>query len=143
MKTAELTLLDRNNPFVLTFKTGILGFEDIGRYRLEPIGEGLPFLYLRAENGGYPCFTVCDPCYFFQTYRINYTDEMLAELKAEHPDMLRCVAIVTVHEDFRNSTVNLKSPVIFNLENGLARQYVLDEINYPIRQRLFEERVAV
>ena len=45
--------------------------------------------------------------------------------------------IMVVKDDFRERTVNLKSPVIINLKNNKAMQIILED-DYPIRYQLFK-----
>jgi flagellar assembly factor FliW len=45
---------------------------------------------------------------------------------------------MVIGETFRNSTVNLKSPIIINHKTNLAVQVILDQ-DYPIRQSIFSQ----
>ncbi len=126
---------------ILTFESGILGFEEIKQYILYYLDDELPFYYLRALGKDHPCFVVCDPLCFVPDYTVRYDDETLRELGARSPEDMRCLAIATIPEDPTNITVNLRSPVIFNISNGMAKQYVTDNTKYTIRHRLFNKAV--
>lgn len=126
---------------ILTFKNGILGFEDIDQYILNYMEESLPFLYLRALGKKHPCFVVCDPMSFVHDYSVSYDVETLRDLEAQSIEDIRCLVIATVPENITDMTVNLKSPILYNIRNNLAKQYVMDNSEYPIRYKLFTEVV--
>ena len=46
--------------------------------------------------------------------------------------------MMVVNEDIKQTTVNLKSPVIINLENHKAMQLILEE-SYPVKYYLFRD----
>jgi flagellar assembly factor FliW len=48
-------------------------------------------------------------------------------------------AIVTIPTDPTKMTANLKAPIIINLKHRLAKQVILHEQDYPIRQGIFTE----
>ena len=37
----------------------------------------------------------------------------------------------------KDSVVNMKSPIVINPENNLAKQVILENTDYPIRHNLF------
>ena len=55
---------------ILTFKEGLLGFEDIKKYRLIPIDNEIPFYFLREAESGGTQFIICDPFFFIPDYSI-------------------------------------------------------------------------
>lgn len=125
-----------NSDVVLTFKEGLFGFESIKKYKLVRIDDEIPFFFMRAAEGGATQFIVCDPVFFVPEYRLKYEQDVLTELDAESAEDLRCLVIATVPDSLENTTVNLKSPVIFNINNMLAKQFVLYDLDYPIRYKL-------
>lgn len=126
------------NPIILNFTTGILGFEDIHEYELLFIEDDSPFLFIQAVGCKHPSFAVCDPVGFVPDYNVNYIDEILTELKADSKDDLRCLSIVTMSDNISDITINLKSPIVLNIKNNLAKQFVMDVLNYPIKHKIFD-----
>lgn len=123
---------------ILTFQEGILGFEEIRQYELLFPEEESPFLYLKAVGRTHPCFVVCDPICFVPDYRVDYDKKLLALLKADSADDLRCLAIASIPSSVADMTVNLKSPVVFNIKNMTACQYVTDNPIYPVKHLIFK-----
>lgn len=128
---------------VLTFVEGILGFENIVKYEFSFCDDDSPFFYLQSQEGGHPSFLVCDPVGIINDYEVDYDAQMLLELEAQSADDLRCITIITIASEVAESTVNLRSPIIFNINNNFAKQYVLKEKNYSVKYKMFEKNRAV
>ncbi len=45
---------------------------------------------------------------------------------------------VTVPEDIRQISINLKAPIIINTENNRAVQLILDE-DYPVKYKIYDK----
>jgi flagellar assembly factor FliW len=51
---------------------------------------------------------------------------------------LKLLAIATVPEDFKNTTLNLKAPIVVNTNNNLAVQ-IVHPLNYEFRCPLYKD----
>ena len=65
--------------------------------------------------------------------------DVLFTLQAVPKDDLDCWVIAVIGDTFRESTVNLKSPIIINHKTNLGMQVILDQ-DYPIRQPIFDSK---
>ena len=50
-----------------------------------------------------------------------------------------CIAVI--RDNFEESTINLKCPIIINLENKKAKQYILEDSKYSMRQPIVSKEV--
>ncbi len=126
--------LDKNE--VLTFKAPILGFDDLSRYVIlsdKEIGSGL--LWLQSIDDANTCFILLDPEEIGLDYQPILPGDMVDLLQLEAAPALRLIAVIP--EDFKKTTVNLKSPVVINTQKKLGAQVILDD-DYPIRMPLFD-----
>lgn len=131
------------NEVVLFFEDGILGFEDIKHYKLIFSPEIAPFILLQSAQCERPCFIVCDPVQFVPGYRLQYSRRLCEELKVKSDKDIRFLSIVTIPENIRDITINLKSPIVLNIRNNMAKQWVTDEPEYPIKYRIInDDRMA-
>ena len=64
-------------------------------------------------------------------------DAIVDQLKAEHPEDVTVVCIVTLRRRFEDSTINLKAPIVMNKSKGRGRQLVLQRERYNIRHPMF------
>ena len=104
----------------------ILGFEDKKEYELTHI-EG-PFYKLEADGVS---FTLVDPFFFRNDYDFEIDDEIASNLKLT-PENVMVLNILAPAKPFENSTINFAAPLIFNKEDKLMAQVVLDKYNYSL-----------
>ncbi|MCL4464378.1 MAG: flagellar assembly protein FliW [Firmicutes bacterium] len=112
---------------------GLLGFEEISEYLLEPIADNPCFFSLSAPAG--PAFILTKPAFFFPDYLLSERDDLtniaLEEKAAE------IYLLVTVPEKTAEATANLLAPLIVNTAQGLASQLVLHQSSYTTKHFLF------
>jgi len=108
----------------------VLGFEDEKEYELTQI-EG-PFYKL---EGNKVSFTLIDPFFLRNDYDFEIDDEFTDNLKLNENNVM-VLNILTPDNPFENSTVNFAAPLIFNIEDNLMGQVVLDRYNYSLARPL-------
>ena len=120
---------------VLIFKQPIFGFDNYTRFTLifdEEIGEQI--VWLQSLEEPELCFLMFDPSVYEGFYKPEITEDVEKCLGAGE---YACWVVLSVKEDFNDSTVNLKSPVIINTTSGVASQVILEQ-NYPVRHPILE-----
>ncbi len=60
-------------------------------------------------------------------------------LQLESHEDVGVLLIATIKGDIDDITVNLAAPVVFNINERLGRQIILDDENYPVKYRLEPE----
>lgn len=129
-----------DEKYILHFPVGIYGFEDVKEYALLEQGDDeFPVMIMQSIHNTFPSFVVLDPYFIKQDFSPQLPKEALKELKATTMDNLRFLVIAVVPKNINEMTVNLKSPVVINIENNLAMQVILENPDYSVRHRVFEE----
>ena len=118
------------------FNKGIPGFEDIKEYRLERLESNPLFWELTAKEDNQIGFITIPPFEVDNKYEINLPDNVINELKIIKAESVMILNILTFGVDIKNTTVNLKAPVIINIDNGLGRQIILEGETYKIKTPL-------
>ena len=108
----------------------ILGFEDEKTFNLEQIDN--IFYKLKGKNVE---FTLINPFALRDDYDFEVDDEFAKNLKLNLNNTL-VLNILTIQNPFLESTVNFAAPVIFNVEDKLLGQAVLDKYNYSLARPL-------
>ena len=121
---------------VIEFVEGLLGFPDLRRYVLVDHRKGV-FMWLQSLEDPSLAFLVVDPWVFFPDYSPEIPDEDVEALELREPYNFSLFCLVTVPSDPRKMTVNLRGPVVVNLNNRRAKQVVVTNPEYPIRQPVF------
>ncbi len=120
---------------VIIFKQPIFGFESYTRFTMifdEEIGEQIVWLQSLDEPG--LCFLLFDSSTYKEFYKPEISE---ADEKLLGAGEYVCWSILSLKEDFNESTVNLKSPVILNTTTGVAAQVILEQ-DYEVRHPVLE-----
>ncbi len=120
---------------IITFDEKIYGFEDysdfIMLYDDEFNGE---YVWLQSVQESELCFIMANP-----TLIDDYNPEFEKEAeKFLGKGELEYWLMMVVRDNIKDSTVNLKSPVIINLDTRKAMQLILED-SYPVRHYLFKK----
>lgn len=127
---------------VIEIPDGVLGLPDSTSYiLLEHDSEGTPFNWLQAVDNPDLAFIVMDPHLVVDGYTVQFDDDAVERFGTEKADdSFGMLAIVNVpREDPVKMTVNLRAPIVVQLQKRLGQQVVLPDDYYPIRHLLFPE----
>ena len=123
---------------VLEFPNGLFAFEDDRKFALlSPLGENTYPMWLQSTERKELCFIVFDPSLIDDSYGIILNESEKKILKVKDGDEIRRLAIAKVPEDFKKTTVNMKSPIVINPVTNTALQVILP-LDYPFRHPIYE-----
>lgn len=124
---------------VITFQSGIFGFEESRRFIL---------IRFEDENGGLLClqnieneqlaFVVVNPFYFMPEYKPVLTEADLKKLEAASSEELLFYNICVLDEDVTKISVNLRCPLAVNADTRQAMQVILEDSQYAFKQPFYE-----
>lgn len=135
MQTA-VDVATSSNQQNLFFPEGLPGFEAFREFILLPT-EMPGLFWLQSQQNQDLYFLVIHPGLVDRDYQIELDAETIDALQIESENDVNLYAIVTVPEDFRKMTANLKAPLVINIRNGRARQYVLTNTEYQTKHPVF------
>jgi flagellar assembly factor FliW len=124
---------------IITFPEGVYAFEDTRRYALiSPLGDDVYPMWLQCLDAADPCFVVFDPSKIDTSYAVALGKEERRLLQADETTEMLALVLATVPENFRDTTVNMKSPVLINTQAHIGAQIILPE-NYPFKLPIYEK----
>ncbi|MBO8164284.1 MAG: flagellar assembly protein FliW [Brevibacillus sp.] len=121
----------------LFFEEGIPGFPHLQFYQLTQHEPGSPFFSLDSMEEEQIGFWVVDPFCFFKDYQFTLSEAAKASLRIDEDTPVGVLNIVTIRGSDQ-VTVNLKAPLVLNLANRMAKQVILNDDRYPVRQPLVQ-----
>ena len=130
---------------VIRFVEEIPGFPETERFVLIPHKEDSPFAWLQSVDAPDVAFVVTDPWLFFEDYRptVNEVDLEKLEVAGKEEDSSNeawtMLAILTIPNDPKKMTANLKAPVIINTRNNMAKQVILSNEEYTTKHFLLKK----
>ncbi|MGN0710625.1 MAG: flagellar assembly protein FliW [Anaerovoracaceae bacterium] len=137
-----------NEKDILNFSTGLFGFEDKKKYALLSFlnedGESTEdsLMCLQSMEDSHLAFILMNPYYIFPDYDPYQVPEKELEaigLGKTTKHTVYCIAVI--RDNFEESTINLKCPILINLENRQARQYILEDSGYSMRHPVVSKEV--
>ena len=121
---------------LLTFPKGIPAFEDEKEFIILPLQEGTPFSFLQSTKTPSLAFVIGDVFSLFHSYEIELPQSTVDELQLEGAKDAIAYCIVTVKDDFSQSTANLQAPLIINSTKKIGKQVVLNHPMYKTKHSL-------
>ncbi|MDE6762575.1 MAG: flagellar assembly protein FliW [Oscillospiraceae bacterium] len=139
IKTRDFGEQDVSEDKIISFPNGIFAFEDEHRFiMLSPLGDDVYPAWLQSVDNENLCFIVFDPCQIVSDYSVTADEESLAAAQFGKDSQPHYLTLAVVPEDYKDTTVNLKSPILVNSEKMLAAQTIAAE-NYPIKFPIFKK----
>ncbi|MDR0992314.1 MAG: flagellar assembly protein FliW [Ruminococcus sp.] len=123
---------------IINFPEGVFSFENNTEFTiLSPLGEDKYPMWLQSTQNGNLCFIVYDPFEIAADFEPD-EEQLERELDIGEDTNVLFLSIAVIPEDHRKTTVNLKSPIVINLDTKTGKQIVF-EADYPVRFPIFAE----
>ncbi len=122
---------------ILTFPSGLFGFEEEHRFLLLPFeGSAGTLLCFQSVDTPALAFVAMDPFALQADYAPALQPNELEELGVKEDHELGYYVLCVVKKPVSDSTVNLKCPVAINPDTRVARQVILETDAYEMRHPL-------
>lgn len=139
MEEAAVKQQLRVEELAFEFAAGLFGFPAARRFVVSQIpGGGDLFKQMLSVDQPGLGFTLVFPFAFFPDYDPDIPEADAQEIGAVGPDQIILMAIANVRSNFRETTVNLKAPIIFNPYTRQAKQVILTDDRLTPQDRLFK-----
>ena len=131
---------------IIRFEHGILGFPDLKDFTLIfnlEKGSESSIKWLQSLDEPNFAMPVMDPNLVVNEYIPMFDRELLKPLGEDLvPENLLMLVTVTVPKDITQTTVNLKPPIIVNVEERKAVQLISDDDAYSIKYAIYDKLKA-
>ena len=122
---------------IMDFPEGLLGFPDEKKFALMEYKPESPFYFLQSLADPDLTFLMINPFAFFNDYDFHMDDALMAEIGVTADNPPTVFNIATVRDKIQNMTVNLAGPVLVNIRDRKAAQWVIEKTQFPTRYPLF------
>ncbi len=142
--TRDFGKIEVDKSDIISFESGLPGFEGLRDFILLPLAEESPFIIMQAVEDSDVAFVTVEPGNLIQNYEFEISDKVEKNLKIESISNLLILNIITLKDKIEMSTANLSAPIVINLEEKLGQQVILDDQRYQVRYKIFDtaEEVA-
>lgn len=141
IKTKHFGEIELEDDKIITFESGIMGFEEYKRYTiLFDIEEsGQPTIsWLQSVEEPSIAIPVINPLYVREDYNPTVEDEYLNSIGELTDENILVLLTVTVPSDVTQVSANLKAPFIINSDARKGVQVIVENNDYPVRYNIYE-----
>jgi flagellar assembly factor FliW len=124
---------------ILHFEGGLPGFDNCLRFSIISSEETDPFLWLQSLEEPDVALAVINPFRLFPEYSPVVNEEDLGKIGNPADDDILALTVAVIPVKYENMTTNLVSPILINLKNNQARQIIMENSSYQVKQPIFEE----
>ena len=131
--------LDVQAEDIIVFEEGLLGLGDLHRFFIVDPNDDTLILWLQSLDKPEIAFPVLEPKIFSPDYLVRLSAQELRQLKLENINKAKVFTLLTIPSNLPEMTANTKAPIVINLGERIARQVVLQESVYTVKQPIFKE----
>jgi flagellar assembly factor FliW len=125
---------------VITFPSGIPGFENNRQFAIISTPEYAPFDWLVCVDGTKLRFAIINPMLIQPDYSPNMVKEQLEVLSIQKPEDILLYVIVTINENPMNSTANFIGPIVINKVKKIGKQIIIDDDRYSTQEPILRKK---
>lgn len=126
---------------IIRMERGMIGFPELNRFALiydEEKGQReSSIMWLQSMDDTDIAFPVMDPHAVKEDYNPNVSEEIVAPLGTLTDDNTYVLVTVTVPKNIEEFSVNLKAPIVVNMDNLKGMQLIVED-DYPIKYKVYE-----
>lgn len=138
IETAHLGEIEIPDNRIIDFSEGLIGLPNLTRFALLDDKERAPFQWLQSINEPSLTFVVVDPK-LLTDFQVDSSLFPARFLGADDFSHLEFLALITIPDDPREMTANLKGPIVYNPSTRQAAQVVMDDERYPLQYRILPD----
>lgn len=121
---------------ILEFNQGLPGFKDYQKFVLLPLEEAPVYQVLQSMEEAGLAFIVLNPYVFFKDYAFDIDGSTKQELGLEDANDVELYSVMTIHDPFKESTLNLQAPIVINKKTNHAKQLILIDTEYHTKHSI-------
>jgi len=135
IQTTRFGEIDIDVAKIITFTEPILGFPDTKKFVLLDNTNSL-FKWLQSTEKKELAFVMMDPLQIMEKYEVSVTNDVVKDLNLSSIDKAVVLCIVNIANECASVTANLVGPIILNPGKMLAKQVVLLNSPYSLKQSI-------
>jgi len=125
---------------IITFEQGIIGFPELKHFTLifdEEKGQEAVIKWLQSMDEPEFAMPVVAPNDVVETYAPMVSDDLLIPLGSLTPENTFILVTVTVPQKIEDLSVNLKAPIIINMDTQKGSQLIVED-ELDVRYKIYE-----
>lgn len=133
--------IDIEDDKIITLENGMIGFPDLQRFTLifdeEKGKKETSIMWFQSMDEPLVAFPVMHPNELKADYNPTVNDEMLLPLGTLTEESTYVLVTVSAAVNVKETTVNLKAPIIVNSETRKGCQIIVED-DYPVKFNVYD-----
>ena len=138
VKSSRFGEMDVSKDDILHFNDGILGFEQLKKFFIVDPGDATLILWLQSITDETVAFPIIEPQIFMPEYSIALLPSDMNALELQDFKFAKVYTILTIPQDIKKISANLKAPVIINTKNNVSKQVVLQDSKLSVNFEMYK-----
>ena len=126
---------------IITMERGMIGFPNLNHFALifdeEKGQKQTSIMWLQSMDDTDIAFPVMDPHAVKEDYNPNVNEEIVAPIGELNEENTFVLVTVTVPKKIEDFSVNLKAPIVVNMDNRKAVQLIVED-DYPVKYKVYD-----
>lgn len=139
INTTRFGELEVEKSDLITFKEGLLGFENLRSFFVVDPGDQTLILWLQSSEQPGVAFPIIEPKIFKPEYIVQLVPSEMQSLNLENINDAVVYSILTIPRVVTDMNANLKAPIIINNKSKLGRQIVLQDSKLEVKFPMYLE----
>ena len=139
IETTRFGKVEISTDHIIRFRDGMIGFHTLKDYVIVESSSLPILLWLQSVDAPEVAFPVMEPWFFKRDYATNTTEADKLSINLEASNKTKTFVVLTIPSEMMRMTVNLKAPIIVNLDKALATQVILQDKALVVRMPAFED----
>ncbi len=130
---------------IITFEKGLIGLPDLKKFALitDAESDNSKIQWLQSLDEPSMALPIINPYEIIEKYNPVVEDELLKSLGEFKEEDLMLMVTIRVPEDVTQMTINLKGPIIINVETKKGCQIIVEDdmqVRFPVYDILKEKK---
>ncbi len=142
-KSTRLGSIDVQESEIIHFKEGLYAFENERKFCLIPLDpvKGSTLEWMHSLQTPDLAFIVTDPYHYVPNYKLQLTETDKRQILLESADPMAVRVIVKIPKNYAEMTANFLAPIVINIRQKTAKQFVLTSLEYEVAHFLLPKEV--
>ena len=142
IETSRFGAIEVFEDRILEFPEGLVGFPALKRFLVIDDESSAPFRWLQSLDEPDLAYVAVEPKWLLPDYQVDLPPAVAAQLAIAQPDEMSVLVLVTIPEDPRQMTANLKGPLVFNAASRKGAQLVLNDESLSPQYRIISDTAS-
>lgn len=140
-KTKLFGEIDIADDKLIVLERGMIGFPDLTHFALifdeEKVRKETTIMWFQSMDEPALAFPVMDPHAVKEDYNPKVSNEIVAPLGDLTDENTYILVTVTVPQNIKDFSVNLKAPIVINTDNNRGVQLIVED-DMPIKYKVYD-----